>query len=83
MVLRLCAEARNVCYVNDDGTLNWNNCNYSNGVRPFWWIVLTLSYSHQYVYAELNNEQIKTLVDAGFKISPNSDQETEGYIIRR
>lgn len=28
----------NVCYVNSNGILNWNDCNWSNGVRPFWWI---------------------------------------------
>ena len=27
----------NVSYVNDNGTLNRNDCNYDRGVRPFWW----------------------------------------------
>ena len=37
--LRLYAEARNVCYVNSNGVLNWNNSdNDDGGVRPFWWI---------------------------------------------
>ena len=31
----LCVVSSNVCYVNDDGTLNRNDCDYSNGVRPF------------------------------------------------
>ena len=26
---------RGVCYVDDDGTLSWDGCNYSRGVRPF------------------------------------------------
>ena len=26
---------RGVCCVNDDGTLSWNGCRYSGGVRPF------------------------------------------------
>ena len=38
IISRLYAEARNVCYVNSDGILNWNDCDYENGVRPFWWI---------------------------------------------
>ncbi|MBQ8404895.1 MAG: hypothetical protein IJX55_10835 [Clostridia bacterium] len=39
MALRLYAEARNVCYVNSNGVLNWNNSdNDDGGVRPFWWI---------------------------------------------
>ena len=29
---------RYVCYVNSNGTLNWNDCDNCNGVRPFWWI---------------------------------------------
>ncbi len=33
----LCVVSSNVCYVNDDGTLNRNDCDYSNGVRQFWW----------------------------------------------
>lgn len=33
----LYAESRNVCYVNSNGILNWNDCDYTNGVRPFWW----------------------------------------------
>lgn len=28
--------ASNVQYVNGNGNVNWNDCNYSNGVRPFW-----------------------------------------------
>ena len=42
MIYGLCADARNVCYVNDDGALNWNDCDYDNGVRPFWWNALKL-----------------------------------------
>lgn len=34
--------ARNVCYVNSNGVLNWNDCGNENGVRPFWWIVRTI-----------------------------------------
>ena len=40
----LYADPRNVCYVNDDGTLNWNDCDWSNGVRPFWWIVRAIRF---------------------------------------
>lgn len=35
---RLCAVSRNVCVVNYNGILNWNDCDWTNGVRPFWFI---------------------------------------------
>ena len=39
----LCSVSRNVCYVNSNGVLNWNDCDYENGVRPFWWFVRTMN----------------------------------------
>lgn len=55
--------------------LNWNDCDYCNGVRPFWWICYENYGTEGYIlkcditkfFYNINHEKLKEIIAYYFK----------------